>query len=63
MVVLSVIRRKPDEPVNTNRPDALSPARPSQDTPLMAAAGVDIIVKNILPTVEAFLDAIKGKGH
>jgi acyl-CoA thioesterase I len=26
-------------------------------------AGVDIIVKNILPTVEAFLDAIKGKGH
>lgn len=26
-------------------------------------AGVDIIVKNILPTVEAFLDTIKGKGH
>jgi acyl-CoA thioesterase I len=26
-------------------------------------AGVDIIVKNILPTVEAFLGAIKGKGH
>jgi acyl-CoA thioesterase I len=26
-------------------------------------AGVDIIVKNILPTVQAFLDAIKGKGH
>jgi acyl-CoA thioesterase I len=26
-------------------------------------AGVDIIVKNMLPTVEAFLDAIKGKGH
>jgi len=26
-------------------------------------AGVDIIVKNILPTVEAFLDATKGKDH
>ena len=26
-------------------------------------AGVDIIVKNMLPTVEAFLDTIKGKGH
>jgi acyl-CoA thioesterase-1 len=26
-------------------------------------AGVDIIVKNILPTVEAFLDTTKGKGH
>jgi acyl-CoA thioesterase-1 len=26
-------------------------------------AGVDIIVKNILPTAEAFLDAIKGKDH
>jgi acyl-CoA thioesterase-1 len=27
------------------------------------AAGVDIIVKKMLPTVEAFLDTIKGKGH
>jgi acyl-CoA thioesterase-1 len=26
-------------------------------------AGVDIIVKNMLPIVEAFLDTIKGKGH
>jgi acyl-CoA thioesterase-1 len=26
-------------------------------------AGVDIIVKNMLPTVEAFLDTIKGKAH
>jgi acyl-CoA thioesterase I len=26
-------------------------------------AGVDIIVKKMLPTVEAFLDGIKGKGH
>ena len=26
-------------------------------------AGVDIIVKKMLPTVEAFLDSIKGKGH
>ncbi len=26
-------------------------------------AGVDIIVKNILPTVEAFIDTTKGKGH
>jgi acyl-CoA thioesterase I len=26
-------------------------------------AGVDIIVKKMLPTVEAFLDTIKGKGH
>jgi acyl-CoA thioesterase I len=26
-------------------------------------AGVDIIVKNMLPMVEAFLDTIKGKGH
>ena len=26
-------------------------------------AGVDIIVKTIMPTVEAFLDTIKGKGH
>ena len=26
-------------------------------------AGVDIIVKNMLPTVEAFLDTIKGNGH
>jgi acyl-CoA thioesterase I len=26
-------------------------------------AGVDIIVKNIMPTVEAFLGKIKGKGH
>ena len=26
-------------------------------------AGVDIIVKKMLPTVEAFLDTMKGKGH
>jgi hypothetical protein len=37
-VALSVIRRKPGEPMNSNGPDALLPARASLDTPPTVAA-------------------------